>query len=83
MDFGILEMAELLNTNRRIYALYAIFAFFFDICKQLAGNANNIHDNITRCSVVSKILDMEVVSLSLVLEFIDINSKNNLSTNIV
>ena len=58
-----LEVRKLLIYNHRMHNLYAIFARFLDICKQMAGNLVNEHGNIPRRGVIPKFSDLEVVAL--------------------
>lgn len=51
-----------------MHNLYAIFAKFRDICKQVAGNLVNEQGNIPRCGVVSRFSDLEVVALNMASE---------------
>lgn len=58
-----------------MHNLYAIFARFLDICKQMAGNLVNEHGNIPRRGVIPKFSDLEVVALSLTSEAIGIDTE--------
>ena len=44
--FSKLEVLCHLNYNYRMHNLYAIFAKFLDICKQMAGNLVHEYGNI-------------------------------------
>ncbi|GAE17208.1 mobile element protein [Bacteroides pyogenes JCM 6292] len=59
-----------------MHNLYAIFAKFRDICKQVAGNLVNEQGNIPRCGVVSRFSDLEVVALNMASEPIGIDSES-------
>lgn len=61
--FRKLKMPKLLIYNYDMHNLYAIFAKFLDICKQIAGNLVNEQGNIPRCG--GGFSDLEVVALSL------------------
>jgi len=57
-----------------MHYLYAIFAFFFEICKQNAGNLVNELENIKRRGAVPQFSDLKVIAISLAAEFLSINS---------
>jgi len=76
--FSILGAFKLLIFNQRMHNLYAIFAKFLDICKQFSTNLVNAQGNIPRPGVVPRFSDLEVVSLSLTMEAIGIDSENYL-----
>ena len=73
--FSKLEVIKLSIYNHRMHNLYAIFAKFLDICKQMSGNLVNEQGNIPRRGVVPKFSDLEVVALSLTSEAIGIDSE--------
>lgn len=49
--FSKLKVSKLLIDKYRIHNLYAIFAKFLNICKQLAGNLVNESGNVPRRGV--------------------------------
>ena len=73
--FSKLKVTKLLIYNHRMHNLYAIFAKFLDICKQMSGNLVNEQGNMPRRGVVPKFSDLEVVALSLTSEAIGIDSE--------
>lgn len=48
-----------------MHSLYAIFAKYLDICKQIAGNLVNKQGNVPRRGVVPRFSDLEIVALSI------------------
>lgn len=62
--FNKLEVFKLLIYNHRMHNLYAIFAKFLNICKQVAGNLVNESGNVPRRGVVPRFSDLEVVALN-------------------
>ena len=42
-----------------MHNLYAIFAKYLDICKQIADNLVNARGNLPRCDVVPKFSDIQ------------------------
>lgn len=78
LNVNILEVTKLLIFNQRMHNLYAIFAKFLDICKQMAGNLVNEQGNIPRCGVVPRFSDLEVIALSMASEAIGIDSESYL-----
>lgn len=64
-----------------MHNLYAIFAKFLHICKQFSYNLVNEYGNIPRHGVVPRFSDLEVVSLSLTMESIGLDSENYLFVN--
>ena len=61
---------------QRMHNLYAIFAKFLDICKQIAGKLVNELGNVPRRGVVPKLSDLEVVALNMTSEAIGIDSES-------
>ena len=59
-----------------MHNLYAIFAKYLDICKQLVGNLVNERENIPRCGVVPRFSDLEVVVLDMASESIVIDCES-------
>ena len=74
--FSKLEVLNHLIYNYRMHNLYAIFAKFLDICKQMAGNLVNEQGNIPRPGVVPRFSDLEVIALNLTSEAIGIDSES-------
>jgi len=74
--FSKLEVSELLIYNYLMHNLYAIFAKFLDICKQMAGNLVNEQGNIPRAGVVPRFSDLEVIALNMTSEAIGIDSES-------
>lgn len=58
-----------------MHNLYAIFAKYLDICKQIAGNLVNKQGNVPRRGVVPRFSDLEIVALSMASESIGIDSE--------
>ena len=58
-----------------MHNLYAIFAKFLNICKQIAGNLVNDSGNIPRRGVVPKFSDLEVIALNMTSEAVGIDSE--------
>ena len=63
--FSKLVVSKLLIYIHRMHNLYAIFAKFPDICKQVAGNLVNESGNIPGRGVVPKFSDLEIVALKI------------------
>ena len=59
-----------------MHNLYAIFAKFLNICKQVAGNFVNELGNVPRRGVVPKFSDLEIVALNMTSEAIGIDSES-------
>lgn len=59
-----------------MHNLYAIFAKYLDICKQVAENLVNKQGNVLRCGVVPRFSDLEIVALSMASESIGIDSES-------
>lgn len=78
MIFSILEVSKLLICHHSMHNLYAIFAKFLHICKEFSDNLVTEHGNIPRPGVVPRFSDLEVVSLSLTMESIGLDSENYL-----
>ena len=78
MIFSILEVTKLLICHHSMHNLYAIFAKLLHICKEFSDNLVNEHGNIPRPGVVPRFSDLEVVSLSLTMESIGLDSENYL-----
>ncbi len=57
------------------YKLYAIFAKFLNICKQVAGNLVNESGNVPRRGVVPRFSDLEIVALNMTSEAVGIDSE--------
>ena len=60
--FSKLKVAKLLIDKYRMHNLYAIFAKFLHICKQVSGNLVNESGNIPRRGVVPRFSDLEVIA---------------------
>lgn len=60
--FSELKAAKLLINKYRMHNLYAIFAKFLNICKQVVGNLVNKSGNILRRGVIPKFSDFEIVA---------------------
>ena len=63
--FSKLKLAKVLIDPYRMHNLYAIFARFLDICKQVAGNLVNESGNVSRRGVVPRFSDIEIVALNM------------------
>lgn len=77
----LLIISKLVVSNQLIYIyrmhnLYAIFAKFLDICKQIAGNLVNEHGNMPRPGVIPRFSDLEVIALNMTSEAIGIDSES-------
>ncbi len=59
-----------------MHNLYAIFAKFLNICKQVAGNLVNESGNVPRRGVVPKFSDLEIVALNMTSEVTGIDSES-------
>ena len=59
-----------------MHNLYAIFAKFLNICKQVAGDLVNELGNVPRRGVVPKFSDLEIVALNMTSEAIGIDSES-------
>lgn len=70
MIFSILEVIKLLICHHSMHNLYAIFAKILHTCKKFSDNIVNEHSNILRPG------DLEVVSFSITMESIGLNSEN-------
>lgn len=62
--------------NYHMHSLYAIFAKYLDICKQIVGNLVNKQENVPRRGVVPRFSDLEIVALSMASESIGIDSES-------
>lgn len=71
-----LKVFNLLIYNYHMHNLYAIFAKYLDICKQVAENLVNKQGNVLRCGVVPRFSDLEIVALSMASESIGIDSES-------
>ena len=71
-----LEVTKLLIYNKAMHNLYAIFAKFLNICKQVAGNLVNESGNIPRRGVVPRFSDLEVIALNMTSEAMGIDSES-------
>jgi hypothetical protein len=56
--------------------LFALFAKYHDICKQLTGNLVNKSRNIPHCGVIPKFSNWEAIALSMTAKTESINSEN-------
>lgn len=74
--FSKLEVTKLLIYIYRMHNLYAIFAKFLNICKQVAGNLVNESGNVPRRGVVPKFSDLEIVALNMTSEVTGIDSES-------
>ena len=74
--FSKLKVAKLLIDKYRMHNLYAIFAKFLNICKQVSGNLVNESGNIPRRGVVPRFSDLEVIALNMTSEAIGIDSES-------
>ena len=63
--FSKLKVTKVLIDQYRMHNLYAIFARFLDICKQVAGNLINESVNVPRRGVVPRFSDIEIVALNM------------------
>ena len=72
--FSKLKVPKLLIDKYRMHNLYAIFAKFLNICKQVSGNLVNESGNIPRRGVVPRFSDLEVIALNMTSEAIGITS---------
>lgn len=80
--FSKLEVIKLLIYIHRMHNLYAIFAKFLNICKQVAGNLVNESGNVPRRGVVPKFSDLEIVALNMTSEVTGIDSESLLLSEI-
>ena len=76
MIFSKLKVPKLLIDKYRMHNLYAIFAKFLNICKQVSGNLVNESGNIPRRGVVPRFSDLEVIALNMTSEAIGIDSES-------
>ena len=76
MNINTLKNPQPLIIKFHMHNLYAIFAKYLDICKQIADNLVNARGNLPRCDVVPKFSDLEVVALSTAFESIGIDSES-------
>lgn len=76
MIFNKLKLFNHQVCNYCMHYLYAIFAKFLDICKQMSGYLVNGHDNIPYCGVVPRFSDWEVIVLNMTSEVVGINSES-------
>ena len=74
--FSILEVTKRLICHHSMHNLYTIFAKFLHICKEFSDNLVNEHGNIPRPGVIPHFSDLEVISLSLTMESIGLDSEN-------
>ena len=74
--FSKLEVIKLLIYIHRMHNLYAIFAKFLNICKQVAGNLVNESGNVPRRGVVPKFSDLEIAALNMTSEVTGIDSES-------
>ena len=75
---SILEVSKSLISNHAMHNLYAIFAKFLEICKEMSFNLVDSHGNIPRRGVVPRFSDLEIVALSLTSESLGIDSESYL-----
>ena len=73
--FRKLKVTKLLIDKYRMHNLYAIFAKFLNICKQVAGNFVNESGNVPRKGVVPGFSDLEIMALNMTSETVGIDSK--------
>lgn len=71
-----LEVTKLLIYNQAMHNLYAIFAKFLNICKQVAGNLVNESGNIPKKGAVPRFSDLEVIALNMTSEAMGIDSES-------
>lgn len=71
-----LKETKLLINKYRMYNLYAIFAKFPNICKQVAGNLVYKPRNAPRKEGIPKCSDLEIVVLNITSEAIGIDSES-------
>ena len=69
-------MTKRLICHHSMHNLYTIFAKFLHICKEFSDNLVNEHGNIPRPGVIPHFSDLEVISLSLTMESIGLDSEN-------
>lgn len=74
--FSKLKATKLLITKYRMHNLYAIFAKFLNICKQVAGNLVNESGNVPKRGVVPRFSDLEIVALNMTSEAVGIDSES-------
>ena len=63
--FNKLKVIILLINKYRMHNLYAIFAKFLNICKQITGNLVNESGNIPRRGVVPRFSNIEIVAVNM------------------
>lgn len=71
-----LEVTKLLIYNQAMHNLYAIFAKFLNICKQVAGNLVNESGNIPKRGAVPRFSDLEAIALNMTSEAMGIDSES-------
>ena len=76
MIFNKLKVTKLLIDKYRMHNLYAIFAKFLNICKQVVGNLVNESGNVPKRGIVSKFSDLEIVALNMTSETVGIDSES-------
>ena len=74
--FSKLKVTKLLIDKYLMHNLYAIFAKFLNICKQVAGNLVNESGNVPRRGVVPRFSDIEIVALNMTSEAVGIDSES-------
>ena len=74
--FSKLKVIKILIDKYHMHNLYAIFAKFLNICKQVAGNLVNESGNVPRRGVVPRFSDLEIVALSMASEAVGIDSES-------
>ena len=74
--FSKLKVVKLLIDKYRMHNLYAIFAKFLNICKQVSGNLVNESGNMPRKGVVPRFSDPEIVALNMTSEAVGIDSES-------
>ena len=74
--FNKLKVIKLLIDKYRMHNLYAIFAKFLNICKQVSGNLVNESGNMPRKGMVPRFSDLEIVALNMTSEAVGIDSES-------
>lgn len=63
--FNKLKAIILLINKYHMHNLYAIFAKFLNICKQITGNLVNESGNVPRRGVVPRFSNIEIVAVNM------------------
>ena len=79
--FSKLKVDKLLIDKYRMHYLYAIFANFLNICKQLSGNLVTESGNVPRRGIVPRFSDLERLALNMT-EALGIDSESLLFTKL-